>query len=394
MRRPAPRTLIAAAAALLVGAIALLLVQNLERERYRKYTGYSGEAQSNPYLAAQTLLERQGFRVRTIHSPRQLKHLSPKVTSLFLFDRSGGESDRQLKRIMDWIEAGGHCVSLLDSDEAARGSSSAREAALQSLARRLLGEAGVAFSPGQSTPDDEELPVDMDSSFSFYSRGDATVLWRYPSGAHSHAVSVAYGGGTVSAFGSPLFARNSYIGKKKNLQLFCSIAAAEKGAELKPAAGKREVWFYRSRGFPSLWAVLLHKGWMALVTLLISATLAVWTWAPRFGPVLPERGHSRGDFSHHVAAAGRFFVKQGHSELLFQEMRAAALENVEHRIPGFARIPLERQTELLSKLVDYPRETIRTFLTVEVAVGEEDAQRYITIAERIRRWRRDSTKRQ
>jgi hypothetical protein len=130
---------------------------------------------------------------------------------------------------------------------------------------------------------------------------------------------------------------------------------------------------------------------MLLLSLLLAAGTLIWVYAPRFGPRHDRRRIARADFAQHLAATGRFFSKQGHTELLLRDMRSAALEQPHHRIPGFKRLSTDVQAEKLAHYFDIPRETAHTFLTVQAELDEEGFRSFITLAERIRRWNRRST---
>ena len=84
-----------------------------ETESKRRTTGYKGGARSNAFLAAQRLLGRYGYMVEQRSS---LGDLNYGTSTVFLTPSSLNTVGRA-KRVMEWVERGGHLVFMMDGGE-------------------------------------------------------------------------------------------------------------------------------------------------------------------------------------------------------------------------------------------------------------------------------------
>ncbi|HCL96712.1 MAG TPA: hypothetical protein DHW77_02995, partial [Verrucomicrobiales bacterium] len=92
---------------------ALLLCSCGETEQKRRTTGYKGEARSNAFLAAKRLLEKYNHEV---DQRSGLGDLDYGTSTIFLSPSSMNTMGRA-KRLMDWVEQGGHLVFMISGGE-------------------------------------------------------------------------------------------------------------------------------------------------------------------------------------------------------------------------------------------------------------------------------------
>ena len=82
-------------------------------EKKRRTLGYKGEAKNNPFLAAERFLTEGGSAVESQHG---LSEFNDETTMVFLPTSSINTVGRA-KRLLTWVEQGGHLVVMLDGGE-------------------------------------------------------------------------------------------------------------------------------------------------------------------------------------------------------------------------------------------------------------------------------------
>ena len=93
--------------------LGLALSSCQKTEQKRRTVGYKGEARGNAFLAAQRLLERQGY---SVSFKRNMGDLDADTATLFLTPSSLNTVGRS-KRVLRWVGEGGHLVVMLKAGE-------------------------------------------------------------------------------------------------------------------------------------------------------------------------------------------------------------------------------------------------------------------------------------
>ncbi len=96
---------------LFVGLIVCVLFASCgETEKKRRTVGYKGEARTNAFLAVQRMFRGQGWDVIT---QQGIGRLDDEIGTLFLPPSSLNTVGRA-KRVIEWVDAGGHLVLMLE----------------------------------------------------------------------------------------------------------------------------------------------------------------------------------------------------------------------------------------------------------------------------------------
>ena len=81
-----------------------------ETELKRRTLGYKGKAKANPFLAAERLLNKEGFDAASAHG---FGRLDEQTATLFIPTSSLNTVGRA-KRVLEWVASGGHLILMLD----------------------------------------------------------------------------------------------------------------------------------------------------------------------------------------------------------------------------------------------------------------------------------------
>jgi len=330
VNRPVLTTVILAALAALVAA---WFFTNYERVPNREWIGYQGEARRNSFLAAERLLARMGVSVRHAKTSAELREL-PAGGTLILPDRRDGIPPDERRRVLAWIEAGGHLIA---EDENYR------------LPDPLLDALEVTRKPTPKGVGDGVLEVRLPHapgamrvrmhSLQTIDAPQATV--RASGKSATHLLHFPWGRGQVTVLNDLAFMRNPQIGEQDHAEFLWELVRFQPDT---PA-----VFVFDNPEKLSLLRWLADNAWAVLAA--GACLLALWLWriAPRFGPLAPDPEPVRRRLLDHLRASGRFQWAAGGAPRLAESAREAALRRIARAQPDFAGLTgTERAARLKS----------------------------------------------
>jgi hypothetical protein len=323
--RPA---LAAALLAVLVLGGAWWFFTNFERVPTREWVGYQGEARRNSYLAAERLLARLGLAVRHVKTPGELRELPPNGT-LILPDRRDALAPDERRRLLAWVDAGGHLI-VEDEDH-----------------RRpdpVLDALGVKRKPGPKAAPEAAIEVRLPHapaplSVRMHARQtlevpQAEVMVRGKS--VTHLVHFRRGRGQVTVLNDFGFMRNPAIGAVDHAEFLWQLTRFQPGTAA--------VLVFDNPEKLSLARWLADHAWAAVAAAALLLALWLWSIAPRFGPLAPDPEPVRRRLLDHLRASGRFQWSVGDGAALAESAREAALRRVARAQADFAGLA-ERERE-------------------------------------------------
>ena len=109
-------SIISAILALLVAVSVYIFLQLFERYESTEDIGWDTEAKRKPFLAAEQFLEAQQTSVENIRSIEKLSDITAYDT-VFIAEDSTLVGQRQIERLMQWLNEGGHLIVAVRQDE-------------------------------------------------------------------------------------------------------------------------------------------------------------------------------------------------------------------------------------------------------------------------------------
>lgn len=298
--------------------------------------GYKGIARTEPYLAAQRMLNELEWEAKTIHSISELPH-----GGTLVLGGDGSMSQTVGVQALDWVKRNdGHLILILRGTEPWRDDwstnfgdvfSNAKEYQVHPILQKLgikvtqnrstvLSKSGEDFSVKirkQNFDCASRYFVEMDASSQ---NGRLTVVEGKPE--ESQLVSLPWQGGRITILGDGSLFRNRFIDEKDHAKLL--VALLDLGLE---TSYQREICFLFS-GNETFFGLLWKKYWMALIAL--GFLIAFWMWKnlPRFGPLIAESSTGIRQFSGHLKMTGTYLWRRRQSADLLLPLRRA----IEHKL--------------------------------------------------------------
>ena len=384
-------------------------LMNFERVSEPAYTGLTGAARDDPYLALRLLLKQSRIRLEepAINArPAQKFDRLPAGGTLLLGDRRHVlMTPERVKQIVAWVEGGGHLIveaeypgradPLLTAFGVARRGRTPRTAATDKAGADKADANKDAAPPSalRRPPRNAEITTltfagterALNVEFNAYQNLDqpqahprAGPFWVVTDRAGVRLVSGARGAGRISAISNFDFitytgtrgiadeaAQPTHIGKHDHAEVILSLIRLQ---PTHASGALRLVW---GNDELSLWDWLTEHAGFALISL--GLLLGVWLWRviPRFGPLEPEAPPAEQKLLSHLEASGRFYWKHMEPPEIYAKLRSAFILRLTERRPGIARRQADQRNAELARLIGARPEAVARALDLPAqSIGE------------------------
>lgn len=339
------------AALSLLAALGALLFERLDPQRRSVDLGPAPEARANPWLAAEQFLRQRGLTVtRAERLAPILDDLPAAGHSLLLLGSRKELSAAQSQRLLDWTADGGHLLVAAEHDWDERRQRS-DDLLLDLLQVHRLPSASLGADAEPELADDpwpeltklylenEEAPAYLafDTRHHLEDAGNRAHAWAN-SGHATHLLQLAHGEGLVTVLSDAELWRNERIGQHDHAWLLWYLTQDSQVILLQRLASE-----------PLLQLLLRHFP-AALGALAVLLALLLWRFAVRHGPLQADPPPARRQLGEHLAACAEFLCRQGGHAALLARLQAEVRQRARQRHPGFERLPIAEQWQLLGRL--------------------------------------------
>ncbi|WP_162823840.1 DUF4350 domain-containing protein [Lysobacter sp. TY2-98] len=317
----------------LVAAIVAWWLHTYERSEEWIDLPRTGEAVTNPLFGLRVALEKDGRRAHTWRR-LSLDAMHPASNDTVLYDgdlRSLATPTRDA--LLDWVRRGGHLIVAVPAADAAFGAF-VRHAEDRGddkhIAVPLLDDIGVRVRRGTGgcVGDGDTAIYELCS----------TRRFDPPAGTAQHLgddegdvlARVRVGNGSIDVVGSLEFLDTDHLQRRANAAFAHQLIS---GGDVHGV-----VHLVHSSDMPSLWLMMLRRGWP--VWLPLTLLLAGWLWARmrRFGPQIPSPALERRSLLEHVAASGQHQWRYGSADVLHAALLDAFQARLRRRDPQAAAL--------------------------------------------------------
>lgn len=318
--------------------------------------GPSPEARGNPWLAAQIFLRHRGLKVDTVNGLESLAQLPPQGHSLLLLGDRQTVNARQTEALLAWVRAGGRLLfvaqALWNEDKAMSGDLLLDRLQLhQFLAKDLppLPEDQPDKYPQLTRLylENEAAPAyfSFDPDFHLEDPANKAQSWANSSNA-THLMQLKYGEGLITVVTDADLWTTPAIGRYDNAWLLWYL---NQGTDVSL------VW----RPDRDSLATLLWRHYpQALVSLALLLALGVWHLAVRHGPLQAPPALARRQLREHLRATAAFLLRNAGQATLLRGLQQDILRRARRRHPGFERLAVAEQWQVLSRLTRQPTAAI------------------------------------
>ncbi|MFP6801424.1 MAG: DUF4350 domain-containing protein [Pseudomonas sp.] len=372
---------------LVLGLLGIYLLGKLTPYQETLEHGPAPEARANPYLAAEHFLRKQGLQVQRADGLEVMKDLPSAGQTLLLLGDRNRMTPKQAERLLAWTAKGGHLLFvaerlwdeeegksgdlLLDSlgiqqyeseeldedaseatdEEASAESEHDAEQQVESIQDE---EAPTAADEDNAYPEltqlyleNEEAPAyfNFDTDFHLYDSENRAHAWAN-SDAATHLLQLYHGDGLISVVSDSWIWQNQSISDYDNAWLLWYMTQDSQVTLL-----------YRADR-DDLFSQLLEHFPQALVALALLLAFGLWHLGMRQGPLLLPASRNRRQLQEHLRGSADFLLRHNGQHSLLQGLQQDIQRRARHRHPGFERLAVAEQWQILSRLTRQPSSVI------------------------------------
>lgn len=354
--------LVAAVIAALVCALGIYLSTKAVPYQETIDHGPSPEAQANPYLAAEHFLRRHGVEVEHANSLDVLPGLEPHQRSLLLLGERSDMTPREADQLMNWTRAGGRLLfvaeALWDDSTSSSGDLLLDRVRLRQLLSSDLKEPDAELIKDRYPEltklylEDEEAPayVGFDTDFHLEDPLNLAQAWANSAQA-THMMQLNHGLGTITVLTDAELWKNDHIDQYDNTWLLWYLNA------------DTNVTLLFDIEHDNLLTLLLRYFPQAVVALLVLIGLWFWRSAVRHGPLQQPAPKARRQLQEHLQASAAFQLRHHGQQHLLQSLQHDVLRRARQLHPGFERLVVAEQWQVLARLTRQPTRTISQALS-------------------------------
>ena len=366
-------TLVVVALLVLAGGTALFL-HYFKRESREINLPPKGEAAYNPLYALKQALLAQGIKARSYPSLNPTALELGRNDTLVLYTQPEAISEAQSERLLGWVEQGGHLV--MPGPEFGEDPGP--------LANQLELRA-MPYPKSKDSDDDDDEDIDYYAHCTRIANGGAKVEVesdgkkqtldpaplnlcdpRFISNRggfilHDGSDKLGYrfgrlglGQGVVTVTQTD-FLNNDHLGEPIPGQIAYQILA--------PRLGRGSVHLIYSADVPSLWRLLLERGWQVLLPALLALIAWLLMRGQRFGSLVPPPSLHRRALLEHVQAAGELAFRRGRMLALHRAVLDLFRKRLARREPLIAAMDGDLLVQSLAARLDLDPARIRNALS-------------------------------
>jgi len=359
--------LLGSALVLGLGLLGLYLLSRAQPYAETVEHGPAPEAQANPYLAAEHFLRQQGLQVQRSADLRLLPTLPSAGQTLLLLGDRQRMSPLQAKQLLAWTAKGGHLVfvaeRLWDEDEGKSGDLLLDSLGIQQYQSDELDQPDgeteePALDADEATAsaypeltqlylENEQAPAyfGFNTGFHLYDAENRAHAWAN-SAAATHLVQLYHGDGLVSVLSDSWIWQNDSIANYDNAWLLWYLSQDSAVTLL----------YHADRD--SLFSLLLRYFPQALLALVLLLGLGLWRAGMRQGPPQAPASPNRRQLQEHLRGSADFLLRRCGQHSLLQGLQQDIKRRAQRRHPGFERLGVTEQWQLLGRLTRLPSRAI------------------------------------
>ncbi|WP_342247095.1 DUF4350 domain-containing protein [Pseudomonas sp. OTU5201] len=378
-----PRFLIGAGLFLLLGLVAIYIAGRLQPYQDTVEHGPAPEVLGNPYLAAEHFLRKQGLQVTRADGLDVLDGLPSAGHSLLLLGSRSRMTPRQADRLLEWANKGGHLLfiaeRLYDEEDGKSGDLLADRLGVQQYEAKDLDE-DKSTEPGEpeereaeaqamdaaATQDEqvqaeedpfpeltklylenEQAPAyaNFDPDFHLYDSQNRAHAWANSAKA-THMLQLNHGDGLITVLTDGWIWQNRDIIEYDNAWLLWYLTQ-DSAVTLLYRAERDSLGTLLGQNFPE-----------ALVALMLLIVLVLWHVGQRQGPLKAPANRARRQLEEHLRGSADFLLRRSGQASLLQGLQRDIQRRARHRHPGFERLPVAEQWQVLGRLTRLPPSAI------------------------------------
>lgn len=407
---------IVAVLAILVGSLVWWYLATHERYEKEITVGYSGEAATNPFYAAELFLEKYNMQVESLPSILELKEMPDTNDVLFIPTKRYDIGTDRVAELMGWVRKGGHLivqaryaqkegVKIKDDLFDELGVTTDHSFDVLPFFDKLMEELeegnndeGESSAEESDTNEEGATPKNRwrrtviniqvndqveDKKVSFFSNrwmenGERyETLWDVEGEKGAHLLEFNIGKGWITLLSEIDFLTNYHLDKYDQAAFLNTLVHVDDT--------NRKLWIIRNGDSPSLLSIMSDEYYPVVMSFVAFVLFWLWYAAPRFGPMAPDPQAIRRSMSEHIVSTGHFQWRNRNRNELLHSVQKALHEQIVQTRPLWVRLSDKELAGKLAKLAGLNEEKVYTAITSKSVERELEFSSTIEVFSKIRK---------
>lgn len=371
---------------LLLGLAGVYLLSQATPYQKEIKHGPSPQVDADPYLAAETFLKARQVSVQRADTLHVLNAMPSQGQTLLLLASRENMTPRQTESLLAWVAKGGHVLVVAESlwdeeegksddllldrlgihqlltEELDQGTDASAEGQAQSTEGAApQAPAAETQAPAQDSDEavdrypsltklyleNEDAPVyiNFDTDYHLFDARNQAQAWANSADA-THMLQLDYGDGLVTVVTDSWIWQNDGIADYDNAWLLWYLTQ-DSAVTLLYRADRDDLLILLWRHFPE-----------ALAALAVLIVLMLWANGRREGPLLAPASRARRQLQEHLRASADFLRRTSGPHSLLQGLQRDIQRQARRRHPGFERLDVATQWQILGRLSRLPSSAI------------------------------------
>lgn len=398
-------------------------------ERYEKEVdiGYSGEAATNQFYAAELFLKKYNMEIESLPSILELKEMPDTSDVLFIPTKRYDISTDRVAELMDWVRKGGHLIVLAryeSKNDTERkdelfetlGVTSEHEFDIAPIVDLFFGESEDDEPEAESTLDsnpESKLETDSETGEAknkdgntgsdkrnpplniqindkiedkkvrfiqtkwMKTEGRYETSWEVQGKKGAQLLEFHIDEGWVTLLSGVEFMTNSNLKKEDHAAFLHTLVHINNS--------DRKLWIIRSDDNPSLLSILYNEQYPVFISFIVFVLFWLWYASRRFGPVAPDPQAVRRSMSEHIVSTGHYQWRSHNRKELLHSVQKALHEQIVQTHPLWVRLSDKERAGKLAKLAGLNEEKVYHAITTTSAERELEFTAIIEVLSKIRK---------
>ena len=321
---------------------------------YERELGYSSEARSNQFLAAEKFLNKLSVGLETRHDFSVFEEVPGQYDTILINGSRIGMSSARREAMLDWVQQGGHLV-LLATEFYEYDFNSSRDKFLDDRGVRYYSTEDdyTDYSEEESTTSLNFEGFEKDTEVHFYANGyieDTSGEASFISGPDHADQFIQYqmGEGLLTVIVDFSIWQNDRIDEHDHAMFLTQLIG-----------NSAKAWLVYNRVQPSLYTLMIQHIPLVVVSFvfILLALLIGQLW--RKGPARRDTPPVQREIMQHIAAAGEFAYRRDQGYDLSQQMHNSISHRMSQLVHGYMRLDGAKQLEKLATITGLPKNELQ-----------------------------------
>lgn len=374
-------------ALLLILAIAsIYIVMSIEFYQEQKDIGEGKEVHQQPYLAAQTLLQKFGVKTVAEDDYRRLfsgesDEIRPTLDdAIVLVNAQAAISPALANELIDWVSKGGFLILSVNAEpfqQSFRGNALLKQLGVS--VNWLVDDADSLKKYQQvvsklKDPDSHNIEISLESAYRITLPEDREIYYSVSNDEGNTLIQLEQGEGMITLMTETQIWNNWQLDEDDNAIILLGFLQ-----------NNSQVYFLNPVEQPH-WFILLYRYSAAFIWLLALLIISgIWHLGSRFGPKQSLSLLTQSRFIDHIKVAGDYYWQHDNQQIMLLEVRRIIFHHINQKWPSLHGADQNKIVAHMAELSSWPADTITKLMFENSTLNQSQFTQWMKGLQQLRK---------